>query len=123
MSQAAAAAYLSRFRMTDPEGIDTPATACEGCTCWRLELPGGCVVFALDVIEGGRGWINVAGGETSETITGEALPYVESLARAKGARSLGFQTVRRGLVRRTAACGYRLARHVGAGGYVMEKSL
>lgn len=124
VSEAEACAHLSSFRLVDPDGSQPVASYVAGCSCWRLSLPDGCVVFALSLEPGGWAWVRAAAGRTSAPLAVETFRAIELVARGYGATWLGFQTARRGLVRRARSCGFRLSLSaVCSPGYRMEKRL
>jgi hypothetical protein len=55
-------------------------------------------------------------------MTAEGLQMIEAQAVARGCRRVGFQTVRRGLVRRAMRRGYRITSETGAG-FVLVKDI
>lgn len=120
IGEAQACDYLSRFRLVDPLGRDTVATAVRGCRCWRVSCPAGCVVFAMR-IKAGRAWVSCAAGET-RGMTATLLAAIEDRARAAGAGWVGFQTVRRGMLRRVRPFGYVETKR-SLPGFAMEKNL
>lgn len=104
----------------DPERTATPESAAASGECFRLDTETGQLFFALE-FGGGVGWIHAAAG-TGCGMTAAGLAAIERKAAAEGCRVVGFQTVRRGLVRRAKKHGYRITRQVGAG-FVLEKAL
>jgi hypothetical protein len=104
----------------DPEGIATPESAAASGECFRLDTDTGSLMFALS-FEDRVGWIHAAAG-TGCGMTAAGLEAIERKARAEGCRLVGFQTLRRGLVRRARKHGYRITRQVGAG-FILEKAL
>lgn len=121
VSEADACAHLSSFRLVDPLGQATVQSAVRGCSCWRLSSPAGSVVFALSVRDG-RAWVHAAAGRTSASMTRATFDAIEAVARGAGATWLGFQTARRGLVRRARASGFLLTQRA-LPGFAMEKTL
>ena len=104
----------------DPEQNATPESAAASGECFRLDMDTGQVFFALE-FAGPVGWIHAAAGNGGG-MTAAALAAIERKALAEGCQVVGFQTVRRGLVRRAKKHGYRITRQVGAG-FVLEKAL
>lgn len=115
------------FRLIDPDGAQPVASYVAGCSCFRVSLPSGSFVFALSVRDEAPGWawVRAAAGESTASMCREGFPIIERVARAYGATWLGFQTARRGLVRRARSCGFRLRADslVALPGYRMEKRL
>ncbi len=120
LTQAQARACLEQFKLIDPAGRDTVADVVRGAQLVRLETLAGAVVLAMRPI-GACMWICAAAGRTARSVASEVLAWVEAQARAQGLRRVGFQTVRKGLVRRVTALGYE-ALPFGAG-WTLEKAL
>lgn len=112
ISQAEAARAFSVCAGLDPQGIETPQSAAQAGECFAAVGQGGRVALALD-FGGGVAWvIAAAGGGTG--MAGATLAAVEHLARQRGCQLVGFQTMRRGLVRVASKRGY-LASACGPG--------
>lgn len=77
--------------------------------------------FALEVSTDSRGHlvrVLAAGGEPGHDLTGEMVRFVEREARDRiGARAIGCETRRRGLVKRLQAEGFKVA------GFILRKDL
>ncbi len=104
----------------DPERIATPESAAASGECFKLDTDTGGLFVALSFADR-IGWIHAAAG-TGCGMTAAGLAAIERKALAEGCQVVGFQTVRRGLVRRAKKHGYRITRQVGAG-FVLEKAL
>lgn len=88
----------------DPEGIATPESAAQAGECFAAVGPGGRVALALD-FGGGVAWVIAAAGG-GNGMAGATLAAVEHLAQTRGCGVVGFQTMRRGLVRVARRRGY-----------------
>lgn len=106
--------------LVDPEGIATPASAAKSGECFRLEAETGALRYAVSFGHGAA-WITGAAGQ-GQGMTAEGLRMIEAQALARGCRRVGFQTVRRGLVRRAIRQGYRITSETGAG-FVLVKDI
>lgn len=82
--------------------------------CYAATSERGQAVYVVR-IENGVAWVDAAKGFGATDWTAALLPIVEM--QAKGLASVGFQTKRRGLVRRAEKQGYHIA------GYIMKKEL
>lgn len=104
----------------DPERKTTAAGAAMAGHCFAVAGPGGVVAVSVD-FGGGVAWVVAAagggGGMASDT-----LGALEHLARRAGFHTVGFQTLRRGLVRVAQRRGYINTGTIGAG-IRMEKKL
>lgn len=83
--------------------------------CFALDLPGGRLVYVLELL-GPCLWITAAAGNTTNA-TAQALATIELQAVRMGAMAVKFQTVRRGLVRLAQRAGY------SSTGFVLFKDL
>lgn len=104
----------------DPEGHETPERAALAGPCFELATDTGTLAYTLSA-ERGIVWIHAAAGR-GQGMTAAGLAVIEQQARAAQCQRVGFQTVRRGLVRRARALGYEITREIGAG-YVLEKAI
>lgn len=104
----------------DPEGQATPQSAAHAGVCFKLETDQGRLTYAIG-IEGGVCWIHGAAG-TGKTMTETGLAVIEAQAAAVGCKAVGFQTLRRGLVRKARALGYKIKAEIGRG-FVLEKNM
>lgn len=90
-------------------GLDRVFQACEFRECGAL---------ALALVAMGRElWIQGAGGADSADLTQAGLAACEIEARGRGLESVGFQTRRRGLVKKAIKAGYEID------GYILRKRL
>lgn len=104
----------------DPQGVATPQSVAGAGQCFALEAPTGRVVYALELRQGGAAWIHAAAGQGGG-MTAAGLEAVEQQARAAGCAWVGFQTMRRGLVKLAQARGYAVDK-IG-GGYRLQRSI
>lgn len=108
-----AAARLAGLARLDPRGLATEADTpgmCQAGECFEVSDASGAAVVVVRLV-GGAAWIDAAGG-------GGGLDLVHAIddaMTAAGVRSVGFQTQRRGLVRRAIRRGYHVA------GYIMRR--
>lgn len=103
----------------DPQGTETPESAARAGECFELSGQPGRAVLSLQ-FNGGGAWILAAAGG-GDFMAGKGLPVLEGYARARGCASIGFQTMRPGLVRIAQRAGYVKAA-IGSG-YRLEKKL
>lgn len=97
----------------DPEGIDTPESAAWAGLCLRLRIDTGELVLSVGHRAGAL-WCFGAAGQ-GRGMTGAGLDCLERLARDSGLTRVGFQTVRRGLVKRATVRGYKITEKIGQG--------
>lgn len=105
--------------MADPCGRDTVRSAVAGAQCWAFYTPHGLAVVAVR-ITGPRAWITAAASRTVQAMASPVLTMIEAQAAGQGAQYIGFQTVRRGLLRLARARGYQV-RPAGAGWYARKE--
>lgn len=87
-----------------------------GCQFFKLQnLPGAEMAYALKAA-GSELWIQAGGGSASVDLTALGLAAIERQA-AGGFKSVGFQTRRRGLVKKAMRAGYQID------GYILRKVL
>lgn len=120
ITEDAACKFLSQFKLIDPDGLATIASVVTGAHCRLMTLPAGRVVYCL-TFAGPCAWIAAAAGVSDASVTAQGLQVIETSARTMGATSIGFQTARRGLVRRATACGY--SSQCKPGGWVLSKRI
>lgn len=104
----------------DPEGFETPQQAAQRGDCYQLTTPTGRLIYSASP-QGNVYWIHGAAG-TGHDMTRRGLAAIEYQARQYGCRLVGFQTMRRGLVRRAADLGYRITGIRGQG-FELHKAL
>ncbi len=85
---------------------------CAAGDCFELSDESGAAVVVVTV-RNGIHWIDAAGGGGGRDLAGA----IDATLAAAGARVIGFQTARPGLVRRAKRQGYRVA------GYIMRRDL
>lgn len=84
--------------------------------CWKV-TENGVITGALVTIEDGRElWVTLAAGRSDADLTEIMAQHLERTAAGRF-DSIGFQTERRGLVRKTQRHGFELA------GYIVRKRL
>ncbi|OGT05253.1 MAG: hypothetical protein A2Z65_13620 [Gallionellales bacterium RIFCSPLOWO2_02_58_13] len=97
----------------DVQGLGLDAIIA-GCQFYILDgLPGAEMAYALRAA-GSELWIQAGGGKASVDLTALGLAAIERQAQG-GFRSVGFQTRRRGLVKKAMRAGYQID------GYIMRK--
>lgn len=104
----------------DPEGLATPRSVAQAGQCFALSFPHGSAVLSVGN-EGGVLWCYGLAGQGRD-MTRAADAVLCRIARLSGFQRIGFQTARRGLVRRCRALGYTVAGQIGRG-FKMEKDL
>lgn len=119
LSEGQACAYLSKFNLLDPLGLESVADVVRGAWCVRLVSGKGSMVLALKPLRDWM-WITAAGAESRESMTAEVLAWVEAETALCHGVGVRFQTVRPGLVRRACALGY-VSTPCGAG-WMLEKN-
>lgn len=88
-----------------------------GCQFFRLQgLKGAEFGYALKVA-GSELWIQAAGGAAKIDLTIFGLALIEQQAKGAALKSVGFQTRRRGLVRKAIKAGYQVD------GYILRKKI
>lgn len=107
-----------------PDPLGNGATDLEAMAqrsdCVRVTGADGELVMALQLRHGPERdvlWVAGAAGQGASDWTRNGLAVAEHKARACRANAVGFQTARRGLVKRAQAGGYRVA------GYILIKDL
>jgi len=116
ISTSEAASFLGRHRLVDPKGFETLAGALNGAACFAIEDDNGKVVFAAR-LEGGKLWITAAAGGGKRAVFDSLENGIVQLAKAAKADKVGFQTARRGLVKKATNAGYIVT------GYILEKAI
>lgn len=112
-----AAALLVGVAGRDPSGLSTEQSMHHTARCgqcYAATSESGQAVYVVRV-ENGVAWVDAAKGFGATDWTAALLPIIEM--QAKGLASVGFQTERRGLVKRAQKQGYHIA------GYIMKKGL
>lgn len=104
----------------DPEGLDTPHSAAAAGRCFRLHADTGELVLSVGP-RGGALWCFGAAGQ-GRGMTDAGLLCLERIARDAGFAGVGFQTMRRGLVKLARSRGYMVRGEVGRG-FILEKVL
>lgn len=104
----------------DPERSATPESIVAAGPSFRIESAAGQLVFTVSA-KAGRCWIHAARG-SGRGMTEVGLNVIEQLAKEAGCSAVGFQTVRRGLLKKAQRLGYRIAGQIEAG-HILEKSI
>lgn len=86
---------------------------------FRLTTTGGTGVFVVSKCDA-QLWVHGAGAVGSKGLTADGLEVIEKIARHAGCTSVGFRTVRRGLVRLACRRGY-VAKPAESGAFILEK--
>lgn len=120
VTAAEAAQSFAVLQGMDPAGQSAPEGAARAGECYRLQAGPGSLVYAVSFTDG-TAWIHAAAGQ-GQGMTAEGLAMIEAQAIVRGCRRVGFQTIRRGLVRRAMRQGYRITSNVGTG-FVLVKEL
>lgn len=87
-----------------------------GCQFFILQSTKGEFAYAL-IPEGRELWIQAAGGKAKVDLTHLGLGAIEGQAKAARFESVGFQTRRKGLVKKAQAHGYEID------GYILRKKI
>lgn len=106
--------------VVDPEGLATPHSVAMAGQCFAMQFPHGSAVISVGNERGVLWCYGLAGQGRDMTRAADAV--LCTMARLSGFDRVGFQTARRGLVRRCRALGYTVAGSVGCG-FKMEKAL
>lgn len=120
MPRSEAAQAFAVLAGMDPAGQATPASAASSGECYRVQAERGALCYSVSFTDA-TAWIHGAAGQ-GQGMTAEGLAMIEAQAITRGCRRVGFQTIRRGLVRRALRQGYRITSNVGAG-FVLVKQL
>lgn len=86
------------------------------CNFYILQGDGGKLALALMPIAREL-WVQAAGGLGNSDLTRAGLEHTEERAAAGGFQSVGFQTRRKGLVKKAQAQGYQID------GYILRKKI
>lgn len=104
----------------NPSGYETPDSMAARGANFELTTDHGSAVYGVRR-DGETLWCIAAAGQGSG-MARAGLDYLERQARANRCTRVGFQTVRRGLVRIAEKQGFEVVRQVGAG-FVLEKKV
>jgi hypothetical protein len=119
ISREHAACMFQAARVTDPEGLQSAASMAEG-QCVRVRAACGAAAVSYE-LQPGRLWCIAVAAEGQGADRVRVCDAVLSLiAKRHSLRRLGFQTGRRGLVRRCKALGYIVTGRAGRG-WILEK--
>lgn len=103
----------------DPDGIATPDAIAGAGQSFRLTGPRGQVAYTVGIVQREL-WVYAAAG-TGQGMTLATLRTLEAQAARNGCDSVGFQTVRRGLIRYAKRAGFGVEKHP-VRGYIMRKT-
>lgn len=108
----------------DPEGQATPQSVVSAGVCLRVTRDdGAAAVVSLSASHEGVLWVHAAaGGDASRSICPDLVQAFDKIARQSGCWAVGFQTMRRGLLRRVRPLGYLVTDTIGAG-WVLKKAI
>lgn len=108
----------------DPEGQATPASVVLSGVCLRVTRDdGAAVVVSLSASHEGVLWVHAAvGGDAARSMCPDLVQAFDKIARQSGCWAVGFQTMRRGLLRRVRPLGFLVVDTVGAG-WVLNKAV
>lgn len=111
-------------RGLDPEGQATPESVALSGVCLRVTRDdGAAAVVSLSAGHDGVLWVHAAvGGDAARSICPELVQAFDKIAHQSGCWAVGFQTMRRGLLRRLRPLGFLVVDTVGAG-WVMKKAV
>lgn len=104
----------------DPQRSATAEGIAKAGPTFRIETGVGHAVFTLSA-KAGFCWVHAARG-AGQGMTEVGLNVIEQIARQAGCHAVGFQTLRRGLVRKAQRLGYRIAGQINTG-HILEKSI
>lgn len=104
----------------DPERSATAEAIAKAGPTFRIQAQAGELVFTVSARDG-TCWVHAARG-TGRGMTEVGLRVIEELAREAGCHAVGFQTLRRGLLRQAQRLGYRIAGHINTG-HILQKSI
>lgn len=104
----------------DPEGLDQHLAAAWRGECYQLRTGTGVLTYSASP-DGPVYWIHAAAG-TGNDMTRRGLAAIEYQARQFGCSLVGFQTMRRGLIRQAKALGYLVTDQVG-NGFKLHKAI
>lgn len=115
ITEAEALQDLQATTRNDPTGLATHESLAASGQAFELEAGGGGGLFVVSR-RGSMLWVHAAhGGDSADDLTELGLELIEEMARRAGCDTVGFQTARRGLVRKTERLGYEPA------GWIMKK--
>jgi len=108
VTPAEAAQALAGLSALDPRGLCREADLLPMCQaaahCLSVEDKTGRALIVVNVVNGVH-WIEAAGGGGGDNL----CPFIDAAMDNLGAVSVGFQTMRPGLVKRAHQLGYRTA--------------
>lgn len=108
----------------DPEGKATPQSVALSGVCLRcVRDDGAAVVVSVTASADGVLWVHAAaGGDAGRSVCAELDQTLCRIARASGCWAVGFQTMRRGLLRRMQSLGYLVTDTIGPG-WILKKAV
>jgi hypothetical protein len=99
-----------------PLAHHTPETIAANGSCFELRTGEGVGVFVVRQFNGVL-WIDGAGSYSGAGLTEAGLALFDALAVQLGCKTIAFETVRPGLVRKSKKAGFEVA------GYTMKKAV
>jgi len=101
----------AQSRKTDPDARHSVDALIDAGQCWKI-VEGGVIVGALVTEEcGDELWVSVAIGRAQTDLVELMTAHLRQHAAGRF-RSIGFQTARRGLVKKAERHGYRVAAQI-----------
>lgn len=117
ISEAEALEELQSTTRNDPTGLATHESIAAAGQAFELQAGGGGGLFVVSK-RGAMLWIHAAhGGDSADDLTELGLQLIEEMARRAGCDTVGFQTARPGLVKKTTQLGYK------ATGWILTKKV
>jgi len=107
--------FSAQTDKTDPDRRHDVAALFAGGQFWKVEEGGAIVGAMLTHSHGDELWVDIAVGRAPEDLVALMAAHLDS--QGAGFRSIGFQTARRGLVRKIARHGYEIE------AYILRKKL
>jgi hypothetical protein len=107
--------YSAQNDKTDPGRRHDVGAMFAGGQFWKVEEGGAIVGAMLTHTHGEELWVDIAVGRAQEDLVALMAEHLDS--QGAGFRSIGFQTARRGLVRKIARHGYEVE------AYILRKNL
>jgi hypothetical protein len=102
--------YSAKSDKTDPGRRHDVGALFAGGQFWKVEEGGAIVGAMLTHTYGDELWVDVAVGRATEDLVALMAAHLDR--QGAGYRSIGFQTARRGLVRKTARHGYKVEAYI-----------
>jgi LDH2 family malate/lactate/ureidoglycolate dehydrogenase len=116
-----AAIMLAPCAGLDAAGSCTVNTVVNRCKNYRVQVEQGACVLCVRK-QGCMLWVDGLAGHGHEDMTAAAFSAAKRFAHQKKCTAIGFQTMRRGLVRKCKKLGFEVVRPVGRG-FILECEL